>query len=131
MRSEMTRNQSSGRGQWGLVILWSLVIGQGAFSALAASVPLTVTEDAGVARQNEGVTSGLPFPMGLVKTNTPLRLLDERGAELPLQAQTTAGGGEGPVNGVCLNFQPDLAAGAPQTLRWKPGGGARRDAVPA
>ena len=127
----MTRNQSSGQGQWGLVILWSLVIGQGAFSALAASVPLTVTEDAGVARQNEGVTSGLPFPMGLVKTNTPLRLLDERGAELPLQAQTTATWRDGTVKWVLLDFQTDLAAGSTRTFRLEHGEGVRRDAVPA
>jgi len=60
------------------------VLGEGA-SAQEFRVPLIVQESAGIARQNEPVSGGVPLPMGLVKGPTDVRLLDAQGTEVSAQ----------------------------------------------
>src|SRR4051794_7782775 len=71
--------------------------------AAAATLPLTVVEDAGVARQMETVTSGVPFPQGALKTNSPVQLLDSLGNKVHLQSQPTATWRDGSVKWLLLD----------------------------
>jgi hypothetical protein len=53
------------------------------FAASGEVVQLTAAEPAGVARAAEPVTSGVPFPQGLVKDAAQLALVDARGEPVP------------------------------------------------
>lgn len=48
-------------------------------------IPLQVTDNSGVYRSNWPITSGIPFPAGIIKDTTGLLLVDEDGVELPAQ----------------------------------------------
>src|SRR5688572_13952419 len=74
----------------------------------AERIPLVVTENSGVARRGEIVTSGVPFPPGALPANTPVRLLDEQGKLVPLQSQTTATWRDGSVKWLLLDFLADV-----------------------
>lgn len=75
------------RNSWlGVVLMVGIVaVLAGGASAQDFKVPLTVQESAGVARQNEPVSGGIPLPMGLVGGSTDVKLVDERGTEMPAQ----------------------------------------------
>jgi hypothetical protein len=87
----------------------------------AWSVPLEVAEPAGIARRLAPVTSGVPFPPGLLQTNGPVRLLDERDEAVPLQANCLATWRDGSVKWLLLDFQTDVATGATRRYRLEPG----------
>jgi hypothetical protein len=68
------QNGRARRGIWNLKFgaclgfgIWILE-----FISAAASLPLLITEPAGLARHSALITSGVPFPMGLLHTNMPL-----------------------------------------------------------
>src|SRR5262245_57839194 len=52
-------------------------------SAAGLDVPLTITETAGVARQSEPITFGVPVPQGLVRGVERLRLLSPDAKPVP------------------------------------------------
>lgn len=86
----------------------------------AASVTLNVEEPSGVARHAAPVTSGVPFPIGALKTNDVLQLQDASGQPVSLQHRTTATWRDGSVKWTLLDFQTDLAADEAKqfTLIW-------------
>ena len=94
----------------------------------ASSVPLEIREDAGVRREHEPVTSGVPFPMGALKDAAQIRLLDERGQEIPLQAKASATWRDGSVKWVLLDFPLDAEANATRHLAIEFGEGVSRSA---
>lgn len=85
-------------------------------NASAKTIPLTITETAGFHRRGGPVTSGVPFPMGVLRTNTPVRLLNSAGAEVPCQSAVLATWRDGSVKWLLLDFQTDLRAGERGTL---------------
>ncbi|MBI5385161.1 MAG: hypothetical protein HZA90_10795 [Verrucomicrobia bacterium] len=101
----------------------SLAIGHGSFAAGAVRVPLTVTEPSGAARQPGHVTSGVPFPMGAVKTNQPLRLFDEHGSPIPVQFRATGTWRDGSLKWALLDFQSDFAGGETKKFTLEAGQG--------
>src|SRR4051812_192813 len=78
--------------------------------ALGVEVPLEVTESGGAARANAPVRSGVPFPIGALKTNDSLKLADPSGRGVPLQFQTMATWRDGSVKWALLDFQTDIAS---------------------
>ncbi|HYG33558.1 MAG TPA: hypothetical protein VEC99_02160, partial [Clostridia bacterium] len=99
------------RLRWVVLVFLFVLSSAMATSAATLRLPLTVTEDAGVARTNSPVTSGVPFPMGALSTNSNLRLLDEQGREVPLQFRVTATWRDGSVKWALLDFQTKALAG--------------------
>ncbi len=89
-------------------------------------MPLTVSENAGIAREGGFVTSGVPFPQGALRTNADVRLLDEQGAEVPLQVRTTATWRDGSVKWLLLDFPTDVAAHATRVFSLEYGEDIRR-----
>lgn len=77
---------------------------------LPADTTLVLTEPAGVARRQEVVTSGVPFPQGRLTNVAALRLVDGEGQPLPLQAQALATWRDGSVKWVLLDFPLTLPA---------------------
>lgn len=76
------------------------------------SVPLTVRENQGVGRKNWPTTFGVPLPAGLVKEPADLRLLDDKGVEVPCQFSATSRywARDNSVRWVLLDFQAEVAA---------------------
>ena len=58
--------------------------------AFAAQVPLQIANPRGEAVMAWPITTGVPFPTGALASADNVRVLDERGAELPCQANVTA-----------------------------------------
>ncbi|MCX8157971.1 MAG: glycoside hydrolase family 127 protein [Verrucomicrobiae bacterium] len=77
----------------------------------AVELTLSVAEPAGVARHQEIVTSGVPFPQGRLTNVAALRLHDAQGRPLPLQAQALATWRDGSVKWALLDFPLTLPAG--------------------
>ncbi len=93
------------------------------------SVALTVRETAGVARQSEPVTSGVPVARSLdLRSTGGLRLVDSSGRDVPAQFQVTSrwGGTPGdasrPVRWVLVDFQASVGANGTATYRLEEGG---------
>jgi hypothetical protein len=76
------------------------------------SVPLTVADNSGVDRRAWPVTTGVPLPPGLVKDVGLLRLVDERGREVPAQfgVLNRYAARDGSLRWVLVDFQVDLPA---------------------
>jgi hypothetical protein len=72
-------------------------------------VPIVVREEAGIARQGEPITLGLPFPRGLVRELAQLSLRTPQGETQPLQAAATAQWTDGSLKWALLDFQVDVA----------------------
>lgn len=90
----------------------------------AISIPVTITEPAGVARTGEAVHSGIPFARGTVKSLDDLILVDAQGRPVPVQFQTLSQWEDGSLRWVLLNIRETLGANAAKsyTLRTrKPG----------
>ena len=62
-----------------------LVLAAGFAAGAPLEVKLTVEESAGVAREAEPVSGGVPLPHGLVKDAAQVKLLDAAGKEVPAQ----------------------------------------------
>jgi hypothetical protein len=74
----------------------------------AQSIRMVIAEDVGITRRGASVTCGVPFPEGALRKNDRLRLLDEKGSEVPLQVATTATWRDGSVKWLLLDFITDL-----------------------
>jgi len=81
-------------------------------SARAEGVPVHVAEPSGIARTNWPVTTGIPFPKGMLTTPSAVRLLDAEGQEMPLQTRAMETWLDGSVRWLLLDFQVSLAANA-------------------
>src|SRR5262245_58507993 len=99
-----------------LSVLVGLLIG--ALSALATTagaatldVPLTVEEPAGVERQSEPVTSGVPLPRGLIRDVALLRLYAPDGRAVPAAFRVVnRWWDDGSVQWVHVDFLADVGA---------------------
>lgn len=90
---------------------------QGPIRAERLNVQLTVKDDAGINRSAEPVTSGIPIPITLdLKTVQGLRIVDQKGAEVPAQFTVlarwngTVADQKSPIQWVLLDFQADVEA---------------------
>ena len=78
---------------------------------LAVTIPLQIANPGGLAMRRYPVTTGVPFPPGVLASERQVRLLDASGRELPLQAACTGRHRDGSVRWLLLDFQVDLSAG--------------------
>ncbi len=104
-----------------LLVCWALLL-FGSL-ALAGTVPLTVEEPSGVAREQWPVTSGIPLAAGELREAKEATLVTAEGSPLPLQTEVLARWPDGSVRWLLLDFQVDLAAKEKKrfTLRYGPG----------
>ena len=104
--------------------IWLLV---GALSALASTVgaatldvPLTVEEPAGVARQAEPLTFGVPLPRGLIRDVARLRLVDPDGRAVPAAFRVVnRWRADGSVQWVHADFLADVGSRATAVYRLR------------
>ena len=109
-------------------ILAAMALGLPLASGGELNVKLNLTERAGVARQGEPVTGGVPLPAGAIKDISELAVLDAAGKPVPAQFAVLnrhwdVGGGP---KWVLVSFQADLAAGGKATYTMKPEAFAER-----
>lgn len=83
------------------------------------SIPLVVKENLGVERRQWPASFGVPFPAGVLKEPTDLRLLDASGKEVPCQFSALARywGRDNSVRWVLLDFQADVPANSNAVYR--------------
>jgi hypothetical protein len=101
----------------------SLLLGTLLFLPLSQSVmpeslvQLTIKERAGVTREAEPVTTGLPLPFGRIKGVSELQLLDERGDPLVADIQAVnRWWSDGSLKWIHLHFQTSIPADNEQTV---------------
>ena len=79
---------------------------------MTISVPIAITEPAGIPRVRQPVTMGLPVPRGLVRDPSRLSLRDPDGRLEALQVRPLQRWPDGSVKWALLDFQVDVAANA-------------------
>jgi len=77
---------------------------------MAISIPLSVTERAGIARTGEGIHSGIPLAKGVVTSLDTLELVDDQGAVVPVQFESLSLWPDGSQRWVLVNFLETLEA---------------------
>lgn len=75
------------------------------------SVRLNVHEHTSYDRQFEPVTSGIPWPRGTLRDTSTLRLVDQRGKALPLQASPLAYWPDGSIKWSLLTTRLNATGG--------------------
>ncbi|MDD4888727.1 MAG: glycoside hydrolase family 127 protein [Phycisphaerae bacterium] len=101
--------------------------------ALAADldVPLTVVEPSGIARTDEPVSGGIPLPVGLVKDPATLKLVDDKGAEVPAQfSASNRWGADQSVMWLLVQAQATVPAKGSVVYHLKSGAAAAKAASP-
>jgi hypothetical protein len=114
-----------------LCVLAAALLGIRTRAPAAATIELSLVERAGVSRQGEPVTSGLPFPKGQLRDVARVRLLRD-GKEVP--AQFRAAGLWRPdesIRWLLVDFQGDLAANQKQAYTLEYGEEVSARARPA
>ncbi|MEK6248040.1 MAG: hypothetical protein N2C12_07660, partial [Planctomycetales bacterium] len=79
-----------------------------------ARLDLTVTEPTGVVRKRYPVRGGIPFHRGELQDPAKIRLVDDKGKNIPVQGKITAWWPEGTVKFLCVDFLIDLEANETQ-----------------
>src|SRR5690348_14299321 len=87
-------------------------------------IPLHVEEAASVSREAWPVSSGVPFKRGALPDVDRLRLVDPRGAVLPLQARALARWDDGSVRWALLDFIAATERGRTTTYSLQVGASA-------
>jgi exo-rhamnogalacturonan lyase-like protein len=89
------------------------------------TVPLTVTETAGVARVADPVTTGVPFAKGVLKDVNVLRLFDAKGTPVPCDLRLLSPWPDGSVRTALITFLTDVPANGKAAFTLKNSGGKR------
>ena len=115
-------------------LLTALLTLAGPAMARAMDVVLKVQESAGVPRVADPVRNGVPLAPGAVQDVNKLRLLDDKGAEVPAQfrviaQRVDAKGPTSDIEWVSVNFLADVAANATAVYHLTDGGAAPAKAV--
>jgi len=97
-----------------LVVCLIVLSAAPAFGA-ALSLPITVTEPAGLSRVAEPVSGGIPLPQGRYKKGQAFALFDAR-VELPVQTTPLVVDENGYLRWILLDFQTDLKAREKKTF---------------
>lgn len=82
------------------------------WAAALPRVELRVADNAGVVRQGEIVTSGIPFAQGALAPNAAIRIEDERGRPVPTQTRLLGTWPDGSAKWVLVHFPADCASNA-------------------
>ncbi len=78
-------------------------------------VPLTVQESAGVDRQQEPISGGVPLPEGVFRSDQTFALFSAEGEAIPCQAVPLVVETDGTLRWILLDFQDDVAPRATQS----------------
>ena len=97
-----------------------------ASSQAALNVKLTLAERHSDSRTGEPVTSGVPLPQGQFKDVSKLRLVDDKGNEVPCQfTPTVKWFRDGSIRWVLLDFQASVTAFSTRTFYLRDDGPAK------
>ncbi|MBM3474089.1 MAG: hypothetical protein FJX75_12540 [Armatimonadetes bacterium] len=99
-------------------------------SLSTVSVPVSLLEDAGVARPASPISFGFPCPEGGVFDLTQLRVLGAEGREIPAQFTATAFWPDGSLKWVLVDFAADLKPGEDRSCTIELGSSVKRAASP-
>lgn len=94
-------------------------------------LPLRVENPYDFALRAFPITSGVPFAQGELADSTNVRLLDEKGQEVPLQAHATMLWRDGTVKWLLISFLADVGAKATATYTLEYGSQVRRRTFPS
>ena len=95
---------------WAL-LLAGLTLADVTLTAQSLDVPIRLEEFAGVARQGEAVTFGIPLPKGLIKDTARLRLFGSDDAPVPASFRAVnRWWDDGSIQWVHTDFFADTAA---------------------
>ena len=108
-----------------LVVCLIVLSAAPAFGA-ALSLPITVTEPAGLSRVAEPVSGGIPLPQGRYKKGQAFALFDAR-VELPVQTTPLVVDENGYLRWILLDFQTDLKAREKKTFTLEAAPAAQGD----
>ena len=86
---------------------------------MAHSIPVVVTERAGIARNDEPVRSGLPLPRGTIRALEDLVLVDETGQPVAAQFESLSRWEDGSQRWVLLNFLQSIGASETRCFELK------------
>ncbi len=91
-------------------------------------IPVHILNEPGATLRNAPMTTGVPFPHGVLDDASSVRLVDETGVEVPLQTKITARWSRfGPIKWLLCDFTVDLE-GEPRTLYLEYAAADARDA---
>jgi hypothetical protein len=104
-----------------IMLVFGILCAPTASSAIKApggiSIPVSISEPAGIARSDEGVHSGIPLFKGTLKSTDELILINNgTGKPAPVQFETLSRWDDGSVRWVLLNFKESIGAG--QTINY-------------
>ncbi|MFP4056493.1 MAG: PKD domain-containing protein [Candidatus Brocadiia bacterium] len=94
--------------------------------AWAARLRVRVRNSADVDRVDAPVTSGVPWPRGLLESTDQMRLLDRLGEERPLQVEVLSRWPDGSIKWTLFDFQASVPAKGSTTYFLDYGPGVRR-----
>lgn len=80
-------------------------------------VALKISEPTAFPRQNWPVTSGIPFPKGVLASAENVRLLNAEGGEVPAQFEAFSLWNDGSVKWLCCTFRASTQKDAPTLFR--------------
>ena len=102
----------STRGLAAVTLIALLAGTAGKASGRDLQVPLAVRESAGVARNGEPISGGVPLPKGMFISDQPFALFTDGGREIACQVRPLVVETDGTLRWILLDFQDDVAAGA-------------------
>ncbi len=95
----------------------------------AASLPLNIDEPTNVERTGVPITIGIPFPKGALASAADMRVLTDKGVEIPLQARVISTWPDGSVKWVLLDFFADVPKGKGVRYQLEYGRGVKSNAA--
>jgi hypothetical protein len=81
---------------------------------------IAVEETAGIARDREPVTYGVPFPKRLISESSGLQVMDDEGNSVPVAATPLARWRDGSIKWMLFDFQVSMSAREKKCLRIYP-----------
>jgi hypothetical protein len=78
---------------------------------------ITIEETAGIFREREPVTYGVPFPKGLISTSSELQVVDDEGNSVPVATTPLARWADDSIKWMLFDFQMSLPAKGKKCLQ--------------
>ncbi len=95
------------------------------------SIPLYVRNELEFPREGWPVTSGIPFPKGVLFSPANVRIIDPEGVEVPVQTLALSFWGDGSIRWLLIDFQADVKPRSTSEYRLEFGWKVVRKAQPS
>ncbi len=80
-------------------------------------VDLSIEEKAGISREGEPVTHGVPFPQGMISETSGFQMLNDEGNSVPMAATPLAKWTDGSIKWILFDLQVSIPAKEKKTLQ--------------